>query len=81
MSINVCAHRAYMYVYSLLIFLPFLKLIMRSHLCLSMHAYTGAEYVRTSFDPNAPGLQGLEWDSAELFRVSVCLSVHLPCVS
>ena len=28
------------------------------------------EYKRTSFDPSAPGLLGLEWDSAELFRVS-----------
>lgn len=29
-----------------------------------------SEYVRTSFDPSALGLQGLEWDTAELFRVS-----------
>ena len=31
---------------------------------------TGSEYDRTSFDPKAAGLEGLEWDSAELFRVS-----------
>ena len=31
---------------------------------------TGCEYIRTSFDPEAAGLKGLEWDSAELFRVS-----------
>ena len=30
----------------------------------------GCEYVRTSFNPGAAGLEGLEWDSAELFRVS-----------
>ena len=34
--------------------------------------------MRTSFDPRAPGLQGLEWDSAELFRVSVCPSTYAP---
>ena len=30
----------------------------------------GQPFDRISFKPNAPGLQGLEWDSAELFPVS-----------
>lgn len=29
----------------------------------------GKRYERRAFDPNAPGLEGLEWDSAELFTV------------
>lgn len=39
-------------------------------LFLSSSFATGSEYVRTSFNPDAAGLKGLEWDSAELFRVS-----------
>ena len=27
------------------------------------------EYVRKSFNPNAEGLAGLQWDSAELYMV------------
>ena len=29
----------------------------------------GSNYVRRSFNPDAPGLEGLEWDSAELYMV------------
>ena len=37
---------------------------------LSVSLATGHEYVRSSFNPSAAGLEGLEWDSAELFKVS-----------
>ena len=29
------------------------------------------EYHRQSFNPNAPGLASLQWDSAELFQIGV----------
>lgn len=32
--------------------------------------HLGEPYVRRKFDPNAPGLMGLQWDKAELFEVS-----------
>ncbi len=34
-----------------------------------MTVTAGTPYVRRSFNPNAPGLEGLEWDSAELLKV------------
>lgn len=35
-----------------------------------LHNFIIEEYERKSFDPNAKGLAGLEWDSAELFKVN-----------
>ena len=32
-------------------------------------------YKRQAFDPTAPGLKGLEWDSAELYMVVIMLCV------
>ena len=34
-------------------------------------------YKRQAFDPTAPGLKGLEWDSAELYMVVIMLCVPL----
>ena len=33
--------------------------------------YTEEEYCRQAFDPNAPGLDSLQWDSAELLQIGV----------
>lgn len=30
-------------------------------------------YERTNYDPTAEGLAGLQWDSAELFQVNLCI--------
>ena len=49
---------------------PSLSVCLCLSLFLSSSFATGSEYVRTSFNPDASGLEGLEWDSAELFRVS-----------
>lgn len=49
---------------------PSLSVCLCLSLFLSSSFATGSEYVRTSFNPDAAGLKGLEWDSAELFRVS-----------
>ena len=50
--------------------------------------YFAAEvYERVAFNPNAPGLDGLQWDSAELYKVGVhgsyicCLNSVNICVS
>ena len=32
---------------------------------------TGETYRRQAFDPNAPGLASLQWDSADLFQIGV----------
>lgn len=31
--------------------------------------YPGKAYIRRNYDPSAPGLEGLQWDKAELFEV------------
>ena len=36
-----------------------------------VHIHILEEYCRQSFDPNAPGLASLQWDSAELFQIGV----------
>ena len=32
---------------------------------------SGKNYTRKTFDPKAPGLASLQWDSAELFQIGV----------
>lgn len=44
---------------------------MKERGCLWSFFLAGSEYVRSWFDPDAAGLEGLKWDSAELFRVSL----------
>ena len=51
---------------------------MGTFLLLSIHLYKFIniiyfieEYCRQSFNPNAPGLASLQWDSAELFQIGV----------
>ena len=51
---------------------------MGKSLILSIHLYRFMniihfieEYCRQSFNPNAPGLASLQWDSAELFKIGV----------
>lgn len=39
----------------------------------------GQSYKRKAFNPNAPGLKGLEWDGAELFMVC-SVSTSIGCV-
>ena len=41
---------------------------MYSHVCIFMCYFVGV-YRRQSFDPNAPGLASLQWDSAELLQI------------
>ena len=39
-----------------------------------------APYTRKGFDPKAPGLKGLEWDSAELFEVRHIFKAVIMCL-
>ena len=39
-----------------------------------------APYTRKGFDPEAPGLKGLEWDSAELFEVRHIFKAVIMCL-
>lgn len=54
---------------------PYSKIIMVTILPLCgftihTHLPSGEQYKRKAFDPSAVGLEGLEWDGAELYMVS-----------
>ena len=65
-----CMASLYLSLSSLSLSPSSLSLSVSVSLFLSFSLATGSEYDRKSFDPKAAGLEGLEWDSAELFRVS-----------
>jgi len=66
----------------LIILIPKHGWLLRKVLCNIMHVkpsnillhysfYIEEAYCRKAFDPNAPGLASLQWDSAELLQIGV----------